>query len=168
MGAPRSKGKPLAVQQIRLCKLFPGARCCIQRSELVWEADLTPTELSETYRVRLTYKLGRVPRVVVLTELERMGDCPLPHIYKDELLCLYLPGSGEWNRDAFLADTIVPWISEWLANYETWLFAGKWLGGGTHPGRWDRPIPSPSPASKTSVSSTSHAPDSAPASPIAE
>lgn len=150
MGAPRSRDKPLALQQLRLRKLFPNARCRIQRSELTWEADLTPTPLSETYRVRLTYKLDRAPRVVVATDLERMEDCPLPHTYEDDLLCLYLPRRGEWKRDAFLADTIVPWASEWLANYETWLFTGKWLGGGTHEERWDRPTPEPSGATQRS------------------
>ena len=139
MGAPRNRGKSLAVQQLRLRKLFPDARCRIKRNELEWEAELTPTPLSERYWVRLTYKLDRSPRVNVLTELERMKDCPLPHTYEDGQLCLYL--HGEWNRDAFLADTIVPWASEWFANYETWLFTGKWFGGGTHPERWDRQKP---------------------------
>jgi hypothetical protein len=35
----------------------------------------------------------------------------------------------------FLADTVVPWTSEWLFFYEVWHATGLWLGGGTHPNR---------------------------------
>jgi hypothetical protein len=145
MAFPRSKGRSLALQQLRLLKLFPDARSRIQRSELTFETEITPTPTSDTYRIRLTYKLGDKPRVVVLSpELGPIDGCPLPHTYDGKRLCLYW--RGEWNRDEFLLDTVVPWASEWLANYETWAFTGKWLGGGTHPEQWDRPTPAPSAA----------------------
>ena len=138
MAFPRSKGRSLALQQLSLRKVFPDARSRIQRSELTFETEITPTPTSDTYRIRLTYKLGDKPRVVVLSpELGPIDGCPLPHTYDGKRLCLYW--SGEWNRDEFLVDTVVPWASEWLANYETWAFTGKWLGGGTHPEQWDRP-----------------------------
>lgn len=57
----------------------------------------------------------------------------LPHVYDDGTLCLY--ERGEWNDNMFLADTIVPWASEWLAHYEIWLGHGKWYGGGEWPPR---------------------------------
>jgi hypothetical protein len=32
-----------------------------------------------------------------------------------------------------IANTLVPWTSEWLAYYEAWLTTGgEWLGGGVH------------------------------------
>jgi hypothetical protein len=30
----------------------------------------------------------------------------------------------------FIADTLVPWASEWLFDYELWLATGEWYGGG--------------------------------------
>jgi hypothetical protein len=57
----------------------------------------------------------------------------LPHTYPGERLCLYYPGIGEWRSDVLLVKTIVPWISEWLLNYEIWLATGIWCGGGIHP-----------------------------------
>ena len=32
----------------------------------------------------------------------------------------------------YLAETILPWASEWLAHYEGWLYTGEWKGGGVH------------------------------------
>lgn len=29
-----------------------------------------------------------------------------------------------------LADTILPWTSEWLLHYELWLVMGRWAGSG--------------------------------------
>ena len=31
-----------------------------------------------------------------------------------------------------LANTIVPWVADWLYYYEVWLFTGEWEGGGIH------------------------------------
>ena len=67
-------------------------------------------------------------------EIEDQADERVPHRYRDGSLCLYLPGTGEWKRDMFLADTILPWTSEWLLHYELWLATSEWHGGGIHPG----------------------------------
>lgn len=32
-----------------------------------------------------------------------------------------------------VANTIVPWLAEWLEFYEGWLVTGIWYGGGEHP-----------------------------------
>jgi hypothetical protein len=34
-----------------------------------------------------------------------------------------------------IADTIVPWTSEWLMYYEIWLATSDWYGGGVWPPR---------------------------------
>ncbi|MEY9893897.1 hypothetical protein ABIA35_007434 [Catenulispora sp. MAP12-49] len=52
----------------------------------------------------------------------------LPHVYRDGNLCLYLP--GQWHEEMLLADTILPWASEWLLHYELWLVTGHWSGSG--------------------------------------
>ena len=134
MVIPSPRALNLATQQLKLRSLFPRALSRIRSSELTWEAEITPTPLSEAYRVRITYKLGKAPDAQVLSpKLERLEKSPLPHVYRGEILCLYLPRAGEWNASMFLALTIVPWTSEWLAHYEVWrATGGVWCGGGTH------------------------------------
>lgn len=107
---------------------------------MIWDGRLTPTALSDSYRIRLTYSLEdhNSPRVFMIDPAMRLVDGALPeHVYKNEdgRLCLFLPRSGEWNQAKPLADTIVPWASEWLLHYEIWLGTGKWCGGGVHPVR---------------------------------
>jgi hypothetical protein len=33
-----------------------------------------------------------------------------------------------------IADTVLPWTTEWLYHYEIWLITGEWTGGGDWPG----------------------------------
>ena len=128
------KTTSLAVQAGHLQKLFPSSRVSFKRSQLTWVVTLQPSPLSQTYKVRLQYKLDERPDIEVLepTLEERDGQRP-PHLYPKGRLCLYLPRMNEWNGEMLLADTIVPWISEWLLNYEIWLATGEWCGGGEHP-----------------------------------
>ncbi len=91
--------------------------------------------MSQEYQVKIHYELGAPPKVWVLSPpLERRPDGePIPHVYEGPRPCLYLPGSGEWRPDRYIADTIVPWTSLWLYYYEVWHATGEWLGGGVHP-----------------------------------
>ena len=53
-------------------------------------------------------------------------------MYSNGDLCLYLP--GQWKESMLLADTILPWTSQWLLYYELWLITGHWMGTGhDHP-----------------------------------
>jgi hypothetical protein len=47
-------------------------------------------------------------------------------------LCLYYRKAQEWNNQLYIADTIIPWTSEWLLHYEFWLASGDWHGRGIH------------------------------------
>ena len=58
----------------------------------------------------------------------------IPHMYRQERLCLYLPNNGEWAPSKPIATTIVPWTAVWLYYYEVWRATGEWLGGGEEPG----------------------------------
>ena len=118
-----------------------------------WEGPLQPLAMRYTVRVSMCFDkplsnaviVGYAPRVKVVDPLLRRRSEeprePIPHIYPNKLsagrpiLCLYLPGSGEWSvRDA-VADTTVPWAIDWLACYEGWLATGEWAGGGVHPAK---------------------------------
>jgi hypothetical protein len=101
---------------------------------LVARGSVRPTALSALYTVRITYRIGQHPGVRVLHPplRDRNGERPA-HLYPHDELCLYHPKYGEWTPVDVLADTIIPWISEWIECYEVWLVTGEWLGGGEHP-----------------------------------
>lgn len=133
-GGNRVKSVNLAVQAYNLKKFFPDSICAIKHSCLIWETDLIPSALSKTYKIQIKYKLKKGPDILVLNpKLEIPEGERLPHIYPGKRLCLYYPGIGEWRSDMLLVKAIVPWISEWLLNYEIWLATGIWCGGGKHP-----------------------------------
>lgn len=95
---------------------------------------MRPDSLCREYKVEVRYT-GGIPEVKVLDPpLQRhAGSSRIPHMYKQQRLCLYHPNYGDWTPSKLLADTIVPWISEWLYYYEIWLVTGHWGGGGEHP-----------------------------------
>jgi hypothetical protein len=120
-------------QFMALKRAFPNSEGDVRKNRLQWKCTLVPTPMSEEYLVNLEYSLEISPKVfVVKPPLQEKDGVRPPHRYGDGSLCLYLP--GEWDQSMLLADTIVPWTSEWLAHYEFWLATGEWQGGGVHPG----------------------------------
>jgi hypothetical protein len=105
----------------------------VRTGSLSWTGSLQPTPLSVIYTVRLEYdERDPRPRVTVLDPpLERPAGKSLPHVYEGEELCLYYD-EFDCEQD-LLADTVVPWASEWLYYYESWVTTGEWHGGGIHP-----------------------------------
>jgi hypothetical protein len=134
MAAKYFRAKHLTVMQqvLRMKALHPQFSVSATAFRAAWTGEVTPSALSETYVVRVTYEPGRHPRTSVLSpKLRRREDGrPIPHTYAGDFLCLYFPRAREWRADKFIADTIIPWISLWLFYYEGWLATGEWLGGG--------------------------------------
>lgn len=58
-----------------------------------------------------------------IPHLQFNGDNP-----DDSALCLFDPEGREWNASMFIADTTIPWASEWLHHYECWHLDGVWRG----------------------------------------
>ena len=110
---------------------FPGSELSMDGTSITWTATLRPTPLSREYTVRITYAAKGYPRVEVLPRLPSRPGEPLPHVYANGALCLFMP--GEWSQDMLIADTIVPWTCEWLVHYEILLATGEWHGGGHNP-----------------------------------
>jgi len=138
----RIKRYNLAVQEMALKKRFPNLTSRIKRSELTWKCDLTPSPLSDTYRIGLRYKLKKYPKVEVLSPtLQKREDEQPSHLYSysKQRLCLFLPRAEEWDGSMILVKTVVPWACEWLLQYEIWLATGEWYGVGIHPGKGDEP-----------------------------
>lgn len=124
---------PAARQLADLTRRYPRAQTSYSRGALTWKGQLRPSLLSDTYTVRVEWHPGSRPRVKVLyPPLERRGKARLPHVFKDDFLCLHL--HEEWDDGRLITETIIPWASEWLLFYELWLATGEWLGGGHEPG----------------------------------
>ena len=78
---------------------------------LEWHFHAQPTPLSRTYQVTLVLERDGTPDVRVVDPALRLlaGERDLPHIYHDpDRLCLYLPGTGQWDASKRLDLTIIP------------------------------------------------------------
>lgn len=109
------------------------------RRTIMWTGPLRGVQ--RMYRVSVQWNFGGsvvMPHVFILepqlrpragTEFE-----DIPHLLfnqqvpEDSALCLYDPATGEWNPTMLIADTTVPWASEWLHHYECWHLDGVWRG----------------------------------------
>jgi hypothetical protein len=128
----RKKPLSLPVQQGHLRRLFPGSRTRISLNCLRWIGYITPSPLSQSYRLQMTYKIGKRPKVFVISPKLQLPEFLYEvHVFKDGSLCLYY--MDEWDSQTVLAETVVPWISEWLLHYEIWRTTETWRGGGIHP-----------------------------------
>lgn len=135
----RIKKKPLSiyVQKAKLKQYFPDSTARVDQygRRLIWEGKLQPSDLSLCYDIKIEYVLGKDPDVYVITPAPLPlpeGEKKLKHTYdhKKQHLCLYYRKAGEWNAESTIADTIIPWTSEWLLHYEFWVLTGEWRGGG--------------------------------------
>jgi hypothetical protein len=124
-----SRSLSLALQAMGLRHVFPKARTKVTPTRLTWTGRITPTPLSRSYEVRITYSLGSYPRVFIVDPpLEPNQGGILPHFYREGTVCLH--EAHEWTSSLLIVDTIVPWTAEWLVHYELWKVDGHWYGDG--------------------------------------
>lgn len=121
---------------------FPESSGTIHCGAMTWFGEFTPSPLSDTYKLKITYKQGQAPKAYIVSPKPLQlaeGAKRLPHTYSysngKQQLCLYLPGTGEWRPSMVIAQTIVHWAVQWMYYYEIWVTTGKWMGGGH--GNWD-------------------------------
>jgi hypothetical protein len=137
--APHTRSRPTPELQLAHLKIRnrSGGNGRVHRGRLTWRWRVQPTPMSRIYQVRLECDAKGNPEVFVDSPDIRLlaGDRKIPHLYSQarRKLCLYLPGSGQWNTSKLLANTIVPWVSLWLLYFEEWLWSDDWKGGGEHP-----------------------------------
>jgi hypothetical protein len=127
----------LIVQAKKLQSYFPYSKYSVKQNVLIWKGYLQPTYLSPKYFVKVVYHREKHPNVYVLEPKPLMlaeGKSKLEHVYDTDKqhLCIYYKRAKEWNETMFIADTIIPWTSEWLYHYEIWVATGTWHGGGIH------------------------------------
>lgn len=139
--AARSVDVPPALQAFALRQLMPDGWGRIRNGGLTWVGNVQPGPECSTYEVQIVHLRRRLPAARVLSPaLKPNDDGLLPHVYDDGTLCLH--DEGEWRSNMLLAQTVLPWVSEWLFYYELWLATGAWYGDG--PDRLD-------PASQTRI-----------------
>ncbi|WP_160680726.1 hypothetical protein [Clostridium sp. C8-1-8] len=121
---PKPKNVTLGLQLLNVEKSFPSFEFCRNEDEFYWIGKLTPS--SNTYTVKIIYRHKKAPKVfIVKPEILKSS----PHCYPDGSLCLYYPLDKDYNsKFSIIADTIIPWTSEWLYYYEKWLDSGVWWG----------------------------------------
>lgn len=131
----QNKAISLIQQGLKLRKLYGNLidSISISKSELVCIMNLQPSEHSDTYTVKIIYKISDIsPKVwLIAPELQKVEGKRPHHIYEvDEQgrcrLCVYDPKLKEWNQQMFIADSFVPWICTWLNTYEYWAITGEW------------------------------------------
>jgi hypothetical protein len=108
----------------------------LRAGSFTWIYDTSPSPLSRDYRIRIEMACDLPPRIFVDDPDIEVLACgrDLPHVYRNPTrLCLYLPGTPEWQPWMRLDQTVVPWTSLWLFYFEDWLDSGEWKGGGMHP-----------------------------------
>lgn len=128
---------PLIVQANKLKLYFPDSKYSIKQNILIWKGHLQPTYLSPKYLVKIVYQREKHPHVYVLEPKPLIlaeGKSKLEHVYNTDKqhLCIYYKKAKEWNETKIIAETIIPWTSEWLLHYEIWVATGTWHGGGIH------------------------------------
>ena len=109
----------------------------LRAGRLLWRYQTSPAPLSRIYGIRIEFANDGTPEVFVERPdlVELAGGRKLPHVYRQSppRLCLYLPGTGEWQPWMRIDQMIVPWTSLWLYFFEDWLATDEWKGGGQHP-----------------------------------
>ena len=123
---------PLGAQVISMRRKWPQFIAQWNHSGVTWIGTLQPGACNREYTIAIDYKLGERPDVTVLSPVLRdRSDQNIPHVYPGKHPCLHLP--SEWAPTMHIADTIVPWASDWLFFYEVWHATGEWLADGEHP-----------------------------------
>lgn len=119
--------------------VWPALDSRIERGTLLVAGVVRPSPITQSYRVKLTYREHGTPKLYVVSpKLERRPqepDVPIPHTYDfltpgEERPCVYYPHGREWTTAMPLAATVMPWLLAWLVDYEIWYATGDWLGGG--------------------------------------
>ncbi|WP_153126693.1 hypothetical protein [Peribacillus tepidiphilus] len=115
----------LGLQNLAIKNKFPSFELHKNNhQDIFWLGQLKPTPDSPVYMVKVQYN-PYAPKVYVI---EPKVLKFAPHRYSDHSLCLYHPNDKSYKADMLIADTLIPWTSEWLFFYNIWLEEGVWWG----------------------------------------
>ena len=130
----RHKVLPTYLQLSALKSMYGGVGS-VNHEQMIWQSQITPTAISDTYCVQVKYKIGFRPHVYIKSPNPlplAQGAKRLPHIWdeKKQEICLFRPEYQEWTGTMLMAKTLMHWAIQWLVYYESWLYTGVWQGGG--------------------------------------
>jgi len=138
---PRKKARPPHAQLNRMSQRWPALHFSMTQDNrhLIWSGPIRGFQMS--YRISVFWNWvdeGQTPIVFVRSPKirPRVGETfeSIPHLMfdpdspEDSGLCLFDPEGREWNTSMLIADTTVPWASEWIHHYECWHLDGVWRG----------------------------------------
>lgn len=132
---PVAEPRTMAAQIFRMSSKHPQLKLRLKRQTAIWQGEWCPSELSDTYWIKVTYTYRKRPVIAILRPTLKLakGKYKLPHTYLDGQLDICVHESDEWSSILLIADTIMPWVSQWLRFYEYWEQTGSWEGKGTNP-----------------------------------
>jgi hypothetical protein len=119
---------------------WPGFVRVPRATGLEWIGRLQPK--SQEYVVRVIWDATWYDRPYVMLlqpQLQPRPGCDwaaIPHLLfcdnapECSALCLFDPDGAEWTQAELIAETTIPWVSEWLVYYELWHLTGEWLAPG--------------------------------------
>ena len=115
-----NRSLPIVTQSQVMAELFPNfSTVARSRHFIIWEGRLAPNLEMDEHLIRIEYDLGNHPKVFVPTWNKKCK-----HKFKDGSLCLYFKNRKNWIPMQLIAQTIVPWTSQWLLFNEFYNITG--------------------------------------------
>lgn len=129
------KFSSIAKQVLELKQVYDNVNYIIKRDKFIVIMKIQPTQQSIIYDVKICCRVNdrKVKIFVINPQIKKTINPKIPHMYRDNSLCLYYFKYNEWSITDSWAETLIPWTSLWLFYYEIWNETGEWLGGGVHP-----------------------------------
>ena len=119
---PRQKSYTALEQALHVCSRYEGFKHKITGINTVRIlGKLQPIAFSKPYEIEVQYQLGKYPKVRIISPAI---DKNAPHMFSENKICTFYPESINWTREMKIADTIIPWVSDWIFHYESWLVTG--------------------------------------------
>lgn len=135
--SPKGRRSP-AAQLAAMRQLWPdfiGTKS--SDGSMYWRGPLRPKACIYIITVFWNPKYMSLPYVVIeeplLSPRPEGTFAEIPHLLFNEEeptrsgLCLFDPDEHQWTPSDLIAETTIPWASEWLAYYELWHMTGRWL-----------------------------------------
>lgn len=124
----RSSYQVLCVQKLKIERQYNCFRCRILNhgQSMVCTAMLQPLHYTDEYEVEMIFSGKSVPKIYL-----KSPKIPVNyeiHMYAEGNLCLFYPPDFKWTESTSAADSIIPWINEWIVYYEIYKISGVWEG----------------------------------------
>lgn len=126
-GPTRARASAM-LQHGRIVSRFPQFRMRRRGKVVSWTGTLEPIK-GHVFTIRIDYGDSWRPKTYLVDPPMR-EDCP--HTYGNGEMCVFWPDDPEnegWEKDSWIAETIIPWSATWLYYYQRWVETGEpWAG----------------------------------------